>query len=110
MLSVTLEWHGATAVLVVVGEVDMASVSRFEEALNSALGERPGVLVVDMTKVEFFASTGINALVAAQQQADTDTAVRVVAGNRATLRPLEITGVDHTIPVYSAVAAALAGE
>lgn len=110
MLSVTMDWNGAAAVLVVVGEVEMMTMSRFEEALNSALSERPETLVVDLGKVEFFASAGMNALVAAYQQAGMDTAVRVVASNRATVRPLEVTGLDRTIPIYSSVELALAEE
>lgn len=105
-----LEWHGAAAVLTVAGEVDMVTAPRFEEALRSALGERPGTLVVDVQQVGFFASTGLSALVAAYQQADADTAVRVVSTSRATVRPLQATALDHTIPVYPTVGQALAAD
>src|SRR5699024_12157248 len=107
MLSVTLDWHGATAVLTLVGEVDVVTVPRFEEKLSSALDERPAALVVNLEKVEFFASTGLSALVAAQQRASEDTAVRVVATNRAVLRPLEATGLDGTVPMYHSMDSAL---
>src|SRR5699024_2717541 len=110
MLSVTLDWHGATAVLTLVGEVDVVTVSRFEEKLSSALGERPEALVVNLEKVEFFASTGLSALVAAQQRAGEHTAVRAVATNRTVLRPLEATGLDGTVPIYRSVESALGEE
>ena len=110
MLSVTLDWRGAAAVLTLVGEVDVVTVSRFEERLNSALGERPEALVVNLAQVDFFASTGLSALVAAQQRAGEGTAVRVVATNRAVLRPLEATGLNGTVPIYGSVELALDAE
>lgn len=106
--SAAMDWHGAAAVLVVSGEVDMVTAPRFEKALTSALGERPETLVVDLEQVEFFASTGLSALVAAYQQAGQDTVVRVVANSSATVRPLEVTGLDHKIPIYPTVELAIA--
>lgn len=108
--SAAMDWHGAAAVLVVTGEVDMVTAPRFEQALTSALGERPETLVVDLDKVEFFASTGLSALVATSQQASEDTAVRVVATSSATIRPLEATGLDRTIPIYPSVELAIAED
>lgn len=106
-LSVSREWHGAAIVLAVAGSVDMATVSRFEDALQAALGERPRLLVLELSQVGFFASAGLNALVAAQQQAGADTAVRLVATHRAVVRPLEVTGLTGTIPIASSVELAL---
>lgn len=103
-----MDWHGAAAVLVVTGEVDMVTAPRFEKALTSVLGERPDTLVVDLEQVKFFASAGLSALVTARQQAEEGTAVRVVATSSATVRPLETTGLDREIPIYSSVALAVA--
>ena len=108
--SAALDWHGAAAVLVVSGEVDMVTAPRFEKALTSALAERPQTLVVDLDNVEFFASTGLSALVAAYQQAGEDTAVRVVATSSATTRPLEATGLDDKIPIFASMELAVAGN
>lgn len=106
MTAVT-DWQGATAVLSVSGEVDMVTGPQFETALFAALEEHPETLIVNLEGVEFFASTGLSALVAAQQRAGAST-VCVVATNSVTARPLEITGLDRTIPIYESVRQALA--
>ncbi|MHA6801382.1 STAS domain-containing protein [Bounagaea algeriensis] len=105
-----MAWRGAAAVLAVTGEVDMVTAPRFEEALTSALAKRPAILVVDLEEVEFFASTGLSALMAAHQQAGADTAVRVVATNSAAVRPLRTTALDRTIPIYPSVELAAAED
>lgn len=109
-VSTGLEWRDSAAVLTVSGEIDMVTAPRFEEALSSALDKRPEVLVVDLTHVEFFASTGLTALVSAFQQAGEDNTLRVVASGSATVRPLELTGLDQTIPTYRSVELAIAGN
>ncbi|WP_083921513.1 STAS domain-containing protein [Actinopolyspora halophila] len=110
-VSTSLQWHGRTAVLVITGEVDMVTAPRVQEKLTSTLEEnRPPVLVVDLEHVDFFASAGLSALVAAYQQAGESTSLRVVAGNSATARPLRVTALDRKIAVYSSREEALSAD
>lgn len=110
-VSTSLQWHGRTAVLVITGEVDMVTAPRVQEELTTTLEEyRPPVLVVDLEHVDFFASAGLSALVAAYQQAGESTSLRVVADNSATARPLRITALDRKIAVYSSREEALAAD
>lgn len=99
-LRTALEHQGEAAVLSASGEIDMVTAPRFQQELLSALDEHPPALIVDLTEVEFFASAGLSALVAAYQHAGADTVVRVVAANSATARPLQITALDRKIPVH----------
>ncbi|MCX2729257.1 STAS domain-containing protein [Saccharopolyspora sp. NFXS83] len=99
-LRLALEQQDDAAVLVASGEIDMVTAPRFQQELLAAVHERPSALIVDLTDVEFFASAGLSALVAAYQQAGTDTVVRVVAPTSATARPLQITALDRKIPVH----------
>lgn len=97
---VTVEKQGEAAVLVVSGDIDMVTAPDFEKALLSALRDRPKVLIVDLAAVEFLGSAGLTALVAARQEAGSETALRVVAESSTTARPLQLTGLDQEIPLY----------
>ncbi len=108
-VATTVEWHGRSAVLTVSGEIDMVTAPRFEEALLEALHEKPAALVVDLSGVDFFASAGLSSLVTAYQRTDEHTELRVVATNSATVRPLQVTALDHRLPVHTTLEEALAG-
>jgi anti-anti-sigma factor len=79
----------------VSGEVDVASSAALDDAIREAL-TAPGVkrVVVDLSKVPFLDSTGINTLVQGHQRAgDQDIHLQVVNPSRMALRVLELTGV-----------------
>lgn len=103
-----VEWQDRVAVLAASGDIDMVTAPRFEEALMSALRDRPETLVVDLAEVGFFASAGLSALVAAYQEAGEHAGLRVVATSTATARPLQVTALDRKIPVYASREEALA--
>jgi anti-anti-sigma factor len=109
-VKVAVERHGQAAVLAVSGDIDMVTAPGFEEALMSALHDRPQTLVVDLGGVDFLGSAGLTALVAAHQAAGAHTALRVVAGNTSTARPLQLTGLDQEIPVYATRSEALPAD
>ncbi|WP_313886279.1 STAS domain-containing protein [Amycolatopsis viridis] len=90
------------------GELDLATVPRLRQALAAALAERPALLVVDLSAVEFLAAAAIGELVSARQGGRGATPIRLVATRAAIRRPLEITGVTREIPVYPTVGQALA--
>jgi anti-anti-sigma factor len=92
--------HG-TSVLVVAGELDMLTAPQLSQALDVALGARPPVLVVDLSEVTFMDSAGLAVLLSAHRESGDGTSLRVVANQRATLRPMELTGVDEYLALYS---------
>lgn len=106
----TTEEHGPAVVLVVAGEVDLLTAPQLQEALTRALDSRPTVLLVDLSQVEFLASPGLAALVAAYRDAGKHTELRVVAENSATFRPLHLTGLDEEISVFRSRDEALADQ
>jgi anti-sigma B factor antagonist len=110
VVSVAVEEYEQAVVLDVAGEVDLLTASRLHDALTQALDRHPAALVVDLTKVEFLASAGLNVLISAHQQAGERTHFRVVATGSATYRPLQLTGLDHTISVYYSRDDALAAD
>jgi anti-sigma B factor antagonist len=65
-----VEWaplSGAPGV-VVRGEVDIGTVAKLSEALDEAVRESAGALVVDLREVVFLGSSGLTALVRARAQ------------------------------------------
>lgn len=83
-------------VLVVVGEVDMATANDFAAAAIALLDTATVVAHVDLTDVTFFDSSGIAALIEIQGAFE-DASVRlVIAPSRSVARTLELTDLtDH---------------
>jgi anti-anti-sigma factor len=92
------------------GEIDLGTVSALEAALVEAQSiPSPAILIVDLDAVSFLDSSGIRALVVALKRAETaGTGLRVVSGARAVRRPLELVGLDATLPLFDTYDDALA--
>jgi len=98
-LIVTTLTSNQVVVLVVAGDVDRATAPILHRALESAAVVSPGLVVVDLSAVKFFACAGLSSLVAAQHRAGDRDRLRVVASRRAVRRPLELTGLDEWLTV-----------
>ena len=96
-------------VLTLSGELDMVGITDVRAELTRVLAAAPPVLVVDLTGVSFLGSAALSALVDAHRAA-TRTSLRIVAGDRRTLRPIQLTALDQVLEVYPTVAEALAGR
>jgi anti-anti-sigma factor len=102
------EQEGAV-VVEVAGDVDTTTAPAVIEAADAALADQPPVLVVDLSRVEFLASPGLTALLTIHRNAGPGTAVRIVASGRATLRPIQLTGLEESLSLFPTREAALAG-
>jgi anti-anti-sigma factor len=93
------------AVLAVAGEVDNAEAAAVESALQELLrSPRTSVVVLDLSAVTFFGSRGLAVVVdGARAARAAGTELRGVTGpdNRRVQRPLDVTGVDQTIPWFA---------
>jgi anti-sigma B factor antagonist len=101
LVSVDVERHDETVVIAVGGEVDLLTAPQVEQAIFRALDQQPAVLVIDLLGVTFLASAGLAALMKAHEKAASVTQLRVVAAGSATLRPLEVTGLDKPLSVFT---------
>jgi anti-sigma B factor antagonist len=98
IMSLDLTAAGPETVLTVAGEVDMSNAHLISELAESALGERPVRLVLDLSGVTFFGAHGISALLRIH-------AAVVLAGGRCALRRpstfvhylLAVTGADRDL-------------
>jgi anti-sigma B factor antagonist len=99
----------AGVILAVAGEIDLLTAGKLGEALVVEAARRE-LVIVDLTAVEFLSSSGLAALALAHRAAvAAGHELRMVAGNRVTLRPIQITGLADEIAVFATVADAVAG-
>ena len=94
-----------TRVLVIEGELDMATASEFESALETAFaGSAP--VVVDLTGCSFLDSTALNVLVRAHRRGEGRRLSLVVPESSDVLRVFEVTQLDRVLDVQPTRAAA----
>jgi anti-anti-sigma factor len=80
------------------GELDMAGVDRFERALLGGETLDAGTLVLDLRELTFIDSSGLRALIMADQRVRADGGrLVVVRGPERVSRVLEMTGVARHI-------------
>ena len=92
-----------TAVLNVVGEVDMCSSPRLRELVQCRLRSELRVLVLDLSEVSFLSIDGAQFLAyAASFARHHDTELRIVPGDsRAVRRVLLATGLDRELTLHT---------
>jgi anti-sigma B factor antagonist len=106
-LEVRTDRSGKTAVVHAMGEVDMSTAPRLLDAVLAACATavEPKPVVVDLTAVDFFGSSGITVLVQAQERCQAQrTPLRVVAASRAVLLTLHLCGLDTVLDIRSSLA------
>lgn len=86
--------------LKVRGDVDLTTGERLEQELLRAETEAPATLVLDLSEVDFFDSTGLQILLDADFRAqETDRRVVVVPGDGEAARVLDLTQVADRLNV-----------
>ena len=96
-------------IIAVAGEIDLLTADELTEALETEVA-RQALVVVDLTAVSFLSSSGLAALALAHRAAvEAGHVLRLVAGNRVTLRPIQITGLADEIGVFASLPDAVAG-
>jgi anti-anti-sigma factor len=90
--TITERQVGTVTVLAVTGTVDMITSPQLEAALTAVVAKAPQAIIVDLSAVDFLASTGMGVLVAAHDALPAGTRLAVVADGPATSRPLDLIG------------------
>lgn len=95
-------------VVQVRGDVDMHSLVEFRSTLLAAVSSAPGALVVDMSAVTFFDSTGLHGLDEVYADAE-ERGTRIILANltEQLRRLLEITGLDTRFTGYPTITEAV---
>ncbi|MFI8461992.1 STAS domain-containing protein [Kitasatospora sp. NPDC085464] len=93
---------GPVVVCSFVGDMLMDNEAIAARTLDEALGRGPAVLAVDMSGVELFTSSGLNALLAARLTAAArGVPVVLIAPSPGVRRVLELTEADSLFPVVA---------
>jgi anti-sigma B factor antagonist len=83
------------------GEVDINTVAQLSEALDDAVRESSGALIVDLSNVVFLGSTGLTALVRARAQLGReDRALVVVCPPGPVRRLFELVGIVDLFELF----------
>ncbi len=91
-LRVSTERRDDTIVLVLEGELDIATAPRIEEALRAAEEQAPAILVLDLRALDFMDSTGLRTILSADARArEAGRRLAVVQGNENIRRVFEVT-------------------
>jgi anti-sigma B factor antagonist len=84
---------GSHDVIVAAGEIDLASAPRVESAIEQFAGQE---VVLDLRGVEFMDSAGLKVLLNQRSRLeDSGGALRLVVGEGAVMRLLELTNVSN---------------
>lgn len=103
-LEITTEERDGQTHMALVGELDIASAPGFEEGLANAEAGAPGVLVLDLREVEFIDSTGLRAVIAADERARSDgRRFVIVRGSAAVQRVFSVTQLDQRLEIVENV-------
>jgi anti-sigma B factor antagonist len=88
-----------TAVVRVVGEIDISSVDAVNTALLTALGRTPDRVVFDLAGVDFMDSSGIAALLRARKAA---SSIQIRNPSTVVRRLIDMTGLTEILPIETA--------
>ncbi|MEW2267046.1 STAS domain-containing protein [Streptomyces sp. NPDC047853] len=107
-LSTATAVTGGVRIVTLAGEIDHHTGGQLRQALDLAGAVRPRI-VIDMNRVTFMDSVGINILIAAHQDiAAAGGSLRLAAPTDAVSRVLQIVGIDQIIECHPTLSRALA--
>jgi anti-anti-sigma factor len=103
-----VEAFESVTVVYVSGEIDMTTRDAVERIVNREIDTGTGAVVIDLTDVTFFGSSGLQLLANARARAQgAGRPLRLVANSRTVLRPLAITSLDDIFPVHATTSEAV---
>jgi len=98
VFQVEVRSEGRAAIIVVTGELDLASSPALEAELQRVSGTETELLVLDLRRLEFMDSTGLSIIVKAHQHlADEGRTLCLIRGPQQVQRLLDLTGVAERI-------------
>jgi anti-sigma B factor antagonist len=102
------KWIDRVVVVTVRGDIDALTAPQLSEEILGALSEDPAAVIVDLSAVDFMASSGMAVLVSTQERVTGTAVFGVVADGPGTSRPLKLMGLDAVIPIHATLDDALA--
>jgi anti-sigma B factor antagonist len=100
-------WLDGTAVVSCVGELDMTTTPELERRIAHAMQKSPTAIIVDLSRIDFLASSAMGVLVATHDLCSPDIRFAAVAHGPMTRRPMELVGITETVTVHHSLEVAL---
>jgi anti-sigma B factor antagonist len=98
ILEVKTEDRNGLVHVALLGELDLSTVSKVQEALRKVEADSPSTVVVDLSKLTFLDSTGLRCIVTADERArDEGRRVVIVRGPDAVQRVFAITRLEERL-------------
>jgi anti-sigma B factor antagonist len=98
ILEVTTQDSGGQVTISLKGELDLSSVGKVQEELRRVEAEAPAVIVLDLSNLTFLDSTGLRAVVTADERArEHGRRLVVVRGPDAVQRVFAITRLEERL-------------
>ena len=95
-LNVSSRFHDDHTIVTIVGEIDLYTAPRLHSELASVLADgMPARVVIDMSRVEFCDSTGMNVMLSCLRRArERGGELEIAAPKPAVRKILQVTGLD----------------
>ena len=98
--------EGGTPVIVVEGEIDVATAPQLRECLHEVIAEGNATVVLDLLPVTFLDSTALGVLVGALKRCrELGGELHVVVSDPRIMKIFEITGLTNVFPISDSLAA-----
>jgi anti-sigma B factor antagonist len=105
-LTIETRYERGLAHIVLAGEFDLAGIQKFEAELSKVEATAPAVLLIDLSDLDFMDSSGLRALVMADQRAKSaGRRLAIVPGPPAVRRVFEITQLDDRLDLVESASA-----
>jgi anti-sigma B factor antagonist len=99
-LRIGVEHSDAATLVVLRGDLDLATAAELRECLIEVIDEGTRI-VVDLEAVEFLDSAGLGILVGGLKRARTRGGeLELVSSSRHVLKPMELTGLDRVFTIH----------
>lgn len=99
-LEINTEQREGQVRVALVGELDIASAPQFEEGLARVEGDSPELLVLDLRGVDFIDSTGLRAVIGADERArSAGRRFVIIRGPAAVERVFSVTQLDQRLDI-----------
>jgi anti-sigma B factor antagonist len=103
--------ESATAVVSVMGEVDLATAPALEQTLRGVAGDRTHEVIVDLAGCTFLDSQGLGALIATRRRLErSNRRLALVVSNPGALQIFQITRFDQPFEIHPSLGAAGTGD
>jgi anti-sigma B factor antagonist len=102
LLSVSSNTQGTTQIVVVTGELDIASIDRVGSAVDRALADDPETVLLDLSQVDFCDSSGVHLVLRTHRRTQgSRTHLRVVPPTGTARRVFDICCVEDYVTFVS---------